>query len=194
MPEAIGPYVPYLIAAVAAVVLLAIAFVWLRRKKPHAAAVPPPAIELSRLGERGPPAAACRLECYEIPVRLAALVLAPAGASRALPPRDFWSALIDQIVPGLAEVVRQHGTELMAWPPQLSPRGFSQQFFSSLALPGDHGKGSRWCAVAGRFEASGQPWMVGMALCADKPNSLSEYLVESTGWLGVLRVRQQPGA
>lgn len=191
MLDAISPYLPYAVAAAAAVVLLVVAVRWLRRRKPQGAALPPPTIDLSRLGERGPPPGAGRLECYEIPVRLAALVLAPAGAGRMLPPREFWAALVDQIVPGLAEVVREHGTELMAWPPQLSPRGFSQQFFTSLALPGDRGKGSRWCAVAGRFEASGQPWMVGMVLCADKPNSLGEFLVEQHGWLGVLRVRRK---
>ncbi len=191
MPEVVRSYLPYVIAAVGVVVVLAIAAKGLRRRKPQGVALPPPTIELARLGERGPPPGACSLECYETPVRLAALVLAPAGAGRALPPRDFWAALVDQIVPGLAEVVREHGTELMAWPPQLSPRGFSQQFFTSLALPGDRGKGSRWCAVAGRFEASGQPWMVGMALCADKPNSLGEFLVEQHGWLGVLRVRRK---
>ena len=62
---------------------------------------------------------------------------------------------------------------------------------TAVKLPGDRGKGTPWCSVAGKFEADGEQYMAGMALCAAKPNSLSQYVIDLPGeWLELLRVYQ----
>jgi hypothetical protein len=177
-------------AAVLTVLAIASAVLWLRRRRQ----APPPlpeivAIDLASVGEIGPPQNGPELRCYGVGVRLAVLVLAPSGRLREVPRGVERSAMIDQVVPGLAKVVAAHGTLVYIWPPQLSPRGFAHAFFTSVKLPGDRGKGTSWCSAAGKFEADGEQYMAGMALCAGKANSLSQFIVEGPGeWLELLRV------
>ncbi len=177
-------------AAVLAVLAIGVAVVWLRRRQLR----PPPlpeivAIDLASVGQIGPPEAGPELRCYGLGVRLAVLVLAPSGRLREVPTGIERSAMIDQVVPGLAKVAAAHGSLVYVWPPQLSPRGFAHAFFTSVKLPGDRGKGTPWCSAAGKFEADGEQYMAGMALCAGKPNSLSQFIVEVPGeWLELLRV------
>ena len=83
-----------------------------------------------------------------------------------------------------------HGTRIKLWPPQLSVQGFTQAFFAHLPLPGDRGKGTPWCSLAGKFEATGQPWLLGMAVSAAAPNGLSQIVVQQAGdWPRLLEVR-----
>ena len=63
-----------------------------------------------------------------------------------------------------------------------------------MKLPGDRGKATPWCSAAGKFEADNEQYMAGMALCAAKPNSLSQFVIEISGeWLELLRVQRQVG-
>jgi hypothetical protein len=149
-------------------------------------------IDLSELGVRGPPTGELSLELYNVPVRLAAIVIAPAGRGTQLPPDRRLAALVDEIVPGLAEVVELHGTRLYEWPAQLSTQGFSNTLFANVRLPGDRGKGTPWSVIAGRFEADQQNILAGLVLCASAPNSLGQFVIERPGqWLDLLRVRRQ---
>jgi hypothetical protein len=177
-------------AAALAIIIIVIAFAWLRARSRR----PPPlpemvVVDLASVGDIGPPEDGPELRCYGLGVRLAVLILAPSGRQREVPTGVERSAMIDQIVPGLAKVVAAHRTLVLIWPPQLSPRGFAHAFFTSVKLPGDRGKGTPWCSAAGKFEADGEQYMAGMALCAAKPNSLSQFVVEVPGeWLELLRV------
>jgi hypothetical protein len=129
------------------------------------------------------------LEFYGTPVRLAVLVLAPAGRNNATPTDAELPELIDSLVPGLWAVVQTHGPLVRCWPFQLSTQGFTHSFFNHVRLPGDRGKGTPWSAVAGRFEVGDRQLLAGLVCVADRPNSLSQMTVAHVGqWLDVLRV------
>jgi hypothetical protein len=195
-PSGVGA--PSLWTAVAVAALLAagllLAFVaWLILRSRRAAdlpSAPPREMDLTRLGEVGPPPGAPVLELYHVPMRLAALVLAPIGRGRHVPSAEQLPQVLAGVLPGLPRVVQAHGTRVELWPPQLSAQGFASAFFAHLRLPGNRGKATQWSAVAGRVEAEGQGFLVGMVLRAAAPNQLSQYLLETEGqWLDVIRVR-----
>jgi len=147
-------------------------------------------IDVLRLDASGPGDKSPRLEYYGTPVRLAVLVLAPAGRSSELPPKDEMRTTIDRLIPGLADVVDAHQPIFRRWPEQLSSQGFAQKFFANVRLPGDRGRGTPWCGVAGKFDAGQQQLLVGLVCCADRPNALNQVIVQHEGlWHDVLRVR-----
>ncbi|MEX2142859.1 MAG: hypothetical protein WD894_26620 [Pirellulales bacterium] len=185
----------YLIGGTALVGLFVLIVVvrFLRRKR--RAALPPPidlTIDLAELGGGGPPRGDVSLELYNLPVRLAGLVIAPAGRGVQLPAGIETAALADSIVPGLAQIISLHKTRLYEWPAQLSTQGFSNMLFANVRLPGDRGKGTPWSVIAGRFEADQLHVLAGVVVCADAPNSLGQFVIERPGqWLDLLRVRRQ---
>jgi len=187
-----GDLLRYAVIALAAVAVLYAVWrlVHRRRRKP----VPPEPdlrIDVPALGLVSPPAGAPRLEFYHVPVRLAAIVLAPVGRVRRLPPADQIHSVIDAIVPGLDEVAVSHESMLYYWPVQLSPRGFAHSFFKHARLPGDRGRGTRWCSVAGVFKMGNQPLMAGLIMSTESENSLSQVIIEmETKWLDVLRIKR----
>jgi len=178
-------------AVVVAVVFLVIivALLRARRRKPE----PPPVdlrINLADLQLGGPPEEGPRFEIYGTPVRLAALVLAPAGRNNQIPAADKLPETIEDFLPGLMAVITSHRPLLRRWPFQLSTQGFTHSFFNNVPLPGDRGKGTPWCCVAGRFESGDQQLLAGLVCAAAKPNSLSQITVAHVGqWMDVIRVR-----
>lgn len=179
---------------VAFVVLAVLYIVWevmhRRRRKPITRE-PDLTIDVPALGVAGPPAGAPQLEFYNLPVRLVAIVLAPVGRGRQLPPASQIHGVIDSIVPGLADVAVTHESLLYYWPTQLSPRGFAHAFFKHARLPGDGGKDTPWCSVAGTFKVRSRPVMAGLIMSADSSNSLSQMIIESESkWLDVLRIKR----
>lgn len=147
-------------------------------------------IDLTTLPDHGPKADGPRLEFYGTPVRLAVLVLAPAGRNNAAPTDAELPELVDSLVPGLWAVVQAHSPLVRCWPFQLSTQGFTHSFFNHVQLPGDRGKGTPWSAVAGRFEVGDRQLLAGLVCVADRPNSLSQMTVAHVGqWLDVVRVR-----
>jgi len=104
----LGNGLPYLAIAGAAVALWIAWRLFQGRKKGRPRLTPNLRIDVPALGENGPPAGRPVLEFYNLPVRLAAVVLAPVGLERELPPDDQLGAYFDSIVPGLDEVVRRH--------------------------------------------------------------------------------------
>lgn len=179
-------------AAVLGVLVLIVLVRMLRRRR--GAAVAPPVdltIDVAALGDHGPPDADLSLELYNLPVRLAAVVVAPAGRGAQLPAGIEAAALADDIVPGLVEVIELHKSRIYEWPAQLSTQGFSNTLFANVRLPGDRGKGTPWSVIAGRFEAGQQNLLAGVVLCAAAPNSLGQFAIERPGqWLDLLRVRR----
>jgi hypothetical protein len=180
------------IAVLAAVVVVAwiVLRITRRRKRPTAALPADLRIIVDELGDAGPPAGMPSLELYNIPVRLAAVVLAPAGLGRELPPEGQIGPLLDALLPGLDKVAELHRPAVRRWPNQLSGSGFAHFFFINAKLPGEGGKGTPWSSVAGPFQYLGRPTLAGLVLCAAKPNSLGQTIIASEHqWLGCLRVR-----
>ena len=180
----------YVIAGIIALVVLLALWKLLTRRKPEAAAPPDLRIDVTALGTEGPPAGGPSLELYNTPVRLAAIVLAPAGRVRGLPPIDRLDDAFDAIVPGLARVVAAHRPLLRKWPPQLSTRGFANIFFTQARLPGDGGRGTPWSSAAGVLKLEGQTLMAGMVLRTESTGSHGQEIIESPeGWLRILQVK-----
>lgn len=178
-----------LITFVAAIAMLLLVRSGKRKPAPRAAAR---SIDISALDSSGPPESGVQLEFYGTPVRLAIVVVAPVGRGSTLPEAEKLPVLFDSLVPGLMEVVTAHQPLLLRWPEQLSSQGFVQAFFNHAALPGDRGKGTPWCSIAGKFsEAAGEQFLIGLVCCANKPNGLSQVVVQHQGqWMDILRLRR----
>jgi hypothetical protein len=177
------------VAAVAMAVALFIAWRLFSGRRPAAPAAPNLTIDVMAQGTQGPPVGGPTLEFYNIPVRLAVVVLAPAGRVRDLPPEGQWHDLFDAIVPGLADVVASHRPLVRRWPSQPSSRGFAHQFFQHVRLPGQSGKGTPWSSAAGVMKIEGQAVMAGMVFRTQEPSAHGQEIIESEEqWLRILRV------
>jgi hypothetical protein len=186
-----GEVVTFALVAVAVVVGLLILRRFLKRRAAQGPeGVVLQGIEVGKLGQEGPPRAGPTLECYNVTVRLAAVVVAPTGRVGELPPANELAGLLDFVIPGLADVIGAHRPLIRRWPSQLSAEGFARTVFANVELPGDRGKGTQWCSVAGRFKLKNQSFMAGLIMRAAKPNNFSETVIEKEHeWLGILRVR-----
>ena len=162
----------------------------LTRRRPLQVADPDLTIDLGIVAAAGPPLDGPVLEFYNVPVRLVVLVLAPAGRGGRLPPADQLPAIVDQLVPNMKTILDLHQPIFRSWPAQLSAEGFARSLFTHVQLPGSQGKGTPWCSLAGRFTAEDQHLLAGIVCCADRPNSLSQLVVErESQWLDILRIR-----
>jgi hypothetical protein len=160
------------------------------RKTPTARLEPELTIDVMALPTAGPPASGPALYYYNVPVRLVAIIVAPAGRVRELPPLDQMSHVFDAIVPGLAQVVAAHRPIYRRWPSQLSARGFAHMFFGHVRLPGQGGKGTPWCSVAGIFKIEGQTHMAALLMRAETTTNLGQHTVEEEAqWLDIVRVK-----
>ena len=189
-----GDLIPYLVLAagvLAAIVVIAFILSKLRRKKPqHQATTEPERVDIASLNDQPLPASGPRVEVYNVPMRLALVVLAPVGRDGEVPPSSQLPEVIDAISPSLMQVINHHQPNFQRWPPQLSSQGFSQVFFNNVPLPGDGGKNTRWCALAGRFDTSNGPLLAGLVCVAEKPNAIGQVAVSQPGqWLDILRVK-----
>lgn len=181
------------VALLAAIAIVAVLILWKIRSGRQNRSVAAPTnlrIDVMALGNQGPPPGPPVLEFYNTPVRLAAIVVAPVGRVRNLPPPDEMGDVLNSIVPELARVVASHRPLARSWPAQLSSRGFAHMFFQHARLPGDGGKGSPWCAAAGVFKIEGQSMMAGMIFRTKSTSSHGQEIIDSEEkWLGMLRVR-----
>ena len=181
------------LAFVVVVSFVAAIVVFMLKRTPPAAPQEKPdvAIRVSSLQEEGPSAAGPQLECYGVRVRLAALVIAPVGRANTIPETEALLNVVDQLVPGLVDVVSVDQPVVRFWAPQLSSQGFVNAFFHQVSLPGDRGKGTPWCSVAGKFSTAGQQFMIGFVFRAAEPNGLSAIAIQHDGqWNDVLRIRR----
>jgi hypothetical protein len=186
----VGTLIQYAIIALVVVVVLFILWKLLKGRRKGVAEAPDLKIDVMGLGAAPPPATGPQLTYLNVPVRLAAIVLAPAGRVRELPPLNQLDDIIDAIVPGLSAVVKAHKRLYRKWPPQMSTRGFAHTFFGQAKLPGEGGKGSPWSSAAGIFKIEGQPLMAGLVLRAKDPSNLGQKIVEEESqWLDLLRIK-----
>lgn len=181
------------LAGLAVVALLLLVVIWKvlsGRKRQPSLATPDLSIDVTSLGAQGPPAGPPMLEFYHVPVRLAAIVLAPAGRGHALPPPNQLEDVLESVLPGLARVVAAHRPLIRRWPAQLSTSGFAHAFFQQVRLPGKSGKGTPWSSVAGVAKMESQSVMAGMVLRTESRNNFGQSIVEKEHeWLGILRVK-----
>jgi hypothetical protein len=177
--------------AVVVVVLAFLAIRFFRRKRDASRHLQPDLfVDVSQLDASGPPATGPRAEFYGLPVRLAVVVIAPAGRNSELPAPELLPGLLDRLDPGLSAVVASHHPLVCRWPMQLSTQGFAQRFFNQVALPGERGKGTPWCSIAGKLQVGDRLFLVGIVCCAQQPNGLGQFVVQHEGqWLDILRIR-----
>jgi hypothetical protein len=180
------------IAAIAIVIVLWLLWSLLRRRAALGHQVDGgDAIDLSEFVVGGPPGGSPQMEFYGTPVRLQLIVLAPMGRHGQLPSNEELPHILNHFISDFTRVSGLHRTVVFRWPEQLSADGFYQAFFNKLSLPGDHGRGSPWCAVSGRFTVADTQYLVGMAFTSEKPNGMGTVTVEHEGqWLDVLRIRE----
>ena len=172
--------------------LLVVAIIILRRRPKQPAPQPLDlTVNVRSLDASGPSGDLPRLTYSGRPVRLAALVIAPVGRSGAIPDADRLLDAVDQLIPGLVEVISNDQPAVKFWPGQLSTHGFAHVFFRNVKLPGDRGVGTPWCSIAGKFKAGQQTYLAGMLCAAGEPDDLSEVAVENNEqWNQVLEVRR----
>ena len=188
MPELFSS--PFFWLAVA-VVLLALWLLLRRQATPGGERAQGDSIDLSEFVVGGPPEGPSSVEFYGTPVRLQLIVLAPMGRHGQLPSNEELPHILNHFISDFTRVSGLHRTVVFRWPEQLSAHGFYQAFFNKLSLPGDHGRGSPWCAVSGRFTVADTQYLVGMAFTSEKPNGMGTVTVEHEGqWLDVLRIRE----
>lgn len=188
--ESIWPIAIFVAAGAVLLAAVVAVWAWRRRRRPSREKPTLEFVDVGSLPTHGPPAGTRQVTCYGVPVRLAAIVVAPSGRGSDIPAEIALRDVLDAAVPGLADIAREHAPRVDRWPTQLSAQGFVQAFFARFRLPEDHGKGTPWCSVAGRVEHQGRHFLLGVVCCAERPNSLGEITIEHAGlWLDVLRMR-----
>ena len=187
------PGLPLMAIAGAVLALVVVFILWkllAGGRRTTVAAPPSLTIDVMALGTQGPPPGGPTLEFYNIPVRLVAIVLAPAGRVRELPPENEWAELFDAIVPELSKVVAAHRPLVRRWPAQASSKGFAHQFFQHVRLPGQGGKGTPWSSAAGLMKIEGQAVMAGLVFRTADPSAHGQEIIDSEEqWLRILRVK-----
>ncbi len=180
------------LSVVALLVVVAVS-TFLRQRRPlqDQQGEPDLSLDVRQLPQTGPPAnVPTTLQIYGTSVRLAAVIVAPAGRQATVPAVTMVPAILDIAVPGLSELIPHHHPVLRLWPSQLSTQGFTHKFFNQVPLPGDKGRGTVWCSVAGKVQAGEQAMLIGLVACSAAANNLTQIVIQHEGqWLDVVRVR-----
>jgi hypothetical protein len=187
----IADLVPWVVLVILLLVGLFVLRKILKRRKRRLPIIEPELkIDISTLECDGPPLEGPVLEFYHIPVRLAVLVLAPAGRGHELPPAEEIPAVVDMALPGLSRIIDTHRPLYHRWPAQLSWRGFAHKFFVHVRLPGNDGRGTPWSSVAGIVKTSEGSVMAGLVLRSEQATGFGPEMIEREGeWLRVLQIR-----
>ncbi|GAA4432061.1 hypothetical protein [Bremerella cremea] len=183
-----NPLLGGLVLGLIAVGVLAYWFVWPKKDEPPE--VTPVDIAIDPMVPSGPKSLlGPAVRVYNVPVRIVAIVVAPAGRGHDILSEETLRGLMESFLPQMMDVVRAHRPDVYRWPGQMSTRGFSQRFFAQANLPGEHGEGTPWSAIAGRFDYQGTGYLVGLVGCADEDNPLGHILVEQKQqWTDIVRI------
>lgn len=184
-----------MIALVAGALLLILLLARFLRRRPVSSPIESSnqRLHVQDLPARMQPAAGPVVTVYGTPTQLRVVTIAPQGRDGQLPDPESVAILLEQLLAGMAYVIQEHEPEVLCWPAQLSTSGFKQAFFNRIVLPGNRGKGSPWCSVAGQFTAGSQTYLLGLALQATASNPLGQISIEHEGqWLDVLRIVESP--
>lgn len=184
----------WLVAALAALIIL----IWLRgmsrrlwkalrrkntgRKKPVALQT----VNLGEIPRLTSSQGGRKLTVRQIPARLRAVVLAPAGSDAGELHRGMAEAILDQAVPGLGGIADHDNPQITIWPRQYSLDGFQQAFFSHVNRPdGDH-KRSRFVLLAGPITMGRFSIHAGVALECGDTCALGNIKVGKDKWAEVI--------
>jgi len=149
------------------------------KKRPEPAPVDQ-SLTVAQLGQQGVPTSGPKIIFRNVPVRLAALVIAPMGRTGPIPPTSELPGMVDQMLPGLASIVAAHRPAVQGWRPQSSAAGFASSFFGQASLPGELiGIGTEWTAVCGTYRHQGARFAIGLILRADAPNNVGEIIIDN---------------
>jgi len=166
--------------------------IWRRRRAARVLPEPDLFVDVTKLDLGAMPESGPRAEIYGTPVQIAVVVVAPVGRQGELPPPDMLPGVLERLVPGLPKVIASHRPLLCRWPQQFSTQGFAQRFFNQVTLPGDHGKGTPWCSLAGKLQIGSRLFLVGLVCRATQPNGLGQTVIHHEGqWLDILRVHDE---
>jgi hypothetical protein len=183
-----------LVSALVILVLVVVFAAMLRgllsRRKPRRLPPIDLSIDLNALAREVPAALSPRLTYQSVPVRLAAVVLAPAGRAQPLPPAQSWPQIFEALHPGFSRVVDGHRPLVRPWPPQLSDSGFAHRFFAELKLPTLGREPLEWSAVAGPVRFQDRTILVGLVFHTSEATTLGADILDSpVGWRRVLEVK-----
>jgi hypothetical protein len=138
------------------------------------------------------PAGIKQLSLYGLPVRLRLMVLGPLGHDAGAISGDDVNAIVERMVPGLAERLSQDLTRVRLWPTQLSQAGFQAAFRRNTQLPESEDRIHQWVLVIGKVLYQGRPIAVGMALQSSEPNTLGPVVLQHAHqWMEVLRLQRE---
>jgi hypothetical protein len=195
-PDAARVLVEYgqLIAVgVGGILLMLIVLLVLKRMFRKAAPKADPEAGLrENLGDYPPPppeSASRRLLVHGLSARIRLIVVAPAGKQSTIDIEQI-DGFLDQLVRGLGTIVQQDKPRVRLWPAQLSNRGFGPTFHRLVATPDPEGRPSRWVLVAGTVRLGKWQVLLGMALYAEKLNTLGRLTLEPDQWADTLRIQQ----
>jgi len=188
--ERLNISMPTAIATVAVVALWFVLWLVFRFRRPRRKVQRPTlTIDLNALPQMGPLPVGPQVTLHGVPMRLAVVVIAPAGRGDPPPDHDI-PTILDEVIPGIKQVIAAQDSLCRGWPGQLSADGFCNTFFTSVRMPGDKGKGTPWCELAGRATSSGQKYLIGMVLRAAAPNAYGLTVVDrESQWLDLLCIK-----
>ena len=100
---------------------------------------------------------------YGVPVRLAAIVIAPAGTHQPLCGYREMARVLEMTIPSFARVLKLHSPKIIPWAAQLSTTGFTAKFHAATPFPTapttetasasefEYGlvAGTHWCSAVG---------------------------------------------
>jgi hypothetical protein len=191
-PPVVGPWdqnkLLYLGAGVGMLFLLVVV-VWITRGKKK---VDPEAGLAENLAEYPPPPAGGkkRVTVQGAPGRLRLVVVAPVG-KKTIAPDAAVEPLLDRLVRGLGEQVRQDKPRVRVWPPQLSNQGFPPMFHRLTHRPEAPGQPSPYVLLAGTARVDGQQLLLGLAVRTDQPTRLDHLTLEPLEWAEALSVESE---
>ena len=131
-----------------------------------------------------------RLMVEGLPARVRLVVVAPVGKQGGIN-EDGAADFLDQLVRGMGAVVERDKPRIRLWPPQLSNRGFGPTFHRLVSRPEDDGEPSHWVMLAGPAKLGKWQVLLGMALYADKTNTLGRLHLEPNQWAEMLRIEKE---
>lgn len=127
-----------------------------------------------------------RLVVQGQPGRLRLVVVAPVG-KKTIESGDV-EGVLNQVVRGLGDLVRQDKPRVRIWPAQLTTPGFAPTFHRLTRRPEPPGRASQWVLLAGPAQVEGQQILLGLAFYADQANKLEQLTLKPLEWDEVLKI------
>jgi hypothetical protein len=170
------------------ILILVVLLLLLLRKRPAPVENPEDKL-IEKLGEYPPPPPEGRrtLTVQGEPARLRLVVVAPLGRA-GLPDDGQPEALLNKIIRGLGEVVKQDKPRVRVWPAQLSHKGFTTTFFRLTKVPQPPSKPTRWQLVGGTARIGTQQFLLGLAVLTDEAIERAPVMLETVQWAEAVRV------